>query len=202
MIWWLKSRSGATLLGATVLTALIGIGLGRTVLPVPSLLGSGGDFFLGALITVIPAVLWLSGTGRVTPDTEATALRPVHRLDTALAAALATTALTVTAVAYVLASDDIALMVGRNATFYLAAAVILSPLVGPRAAAPLLTAIPIVLSVAGWRGRYPQPWAIILHPGDSARALAATSAMAAVAGLIGLGVRTNRPLLQEFIRRN
>ncbi|MDJ0384886.1 hypothetical protein [Streptomyces sp. G-G2] len=201
MIWWLKSRSGAALFGVTLLTALTGIGLGRIALPVPSLTGSGGDFFLGALVTVVPAVLWLNATGRVAPAVEATALRPVHRLDTALAAALAATVLTITAIAHALGSDDVALMVGRNTVFYLAAAVTISPLFGPRVAAPLLAAIPLVLGVAGWRGRSPQPWAVILHPGASSRALAATLAMAAVAGIIGVTVRTKDPRARALTRQ-
>ncbi|MFK0258791.1 hypothetical protein [Streptomyces sp. NPDC090445] len=187
MIWWLTSRHAALTVPATLLTALLGIALGRTVLPLPSLFGSG-DFLLSAVVAALPAVLWLNGTGRTDPRTEATALRPVHRWDTALAALLAATALAVTGIAYLLAADDIALAVGRNITFYLAAAVLLGVCVGPRIAGPLVTGIPFVVGVAGRRGPFPEPWAVILHDGDSGRALAATLALMAIACLVGAGV--------------
>ncbi|NXY97095.1 hypothetical protein HYE82_22475 [Streptomyces sp. BR123] len=189
MIWWLTSRHAALTVPATLLTALLGIALGRTVLPLPTLLGRGGDFLLSALVTVLPAVLWLNGTGRTAPETEATALRPVHRWDTALAALLAATALAATGIAHVLATDDIALAVGRNITFYLAVAVLLGVCVGPRIAGPLVTGIPFVVGVAGRRGPFPEPWAVILHHGQSGRAFAATLALMAVACLVGAGVR-------------
>ncbi|WP_168724499.1 hypothetical protein [Streptomyces sp. A1547] len=51
------------------------------------LAGHAGAFLLADLLTVLPAVMWLNGTGRATT---AAAVRPVHRWDTALAAALAT----------------------------------------------------------------------------------------------------------------
>ncbi|MFC9581666.1 hypothetical protein ACFVJ8_02270 [Streptomyces yangpuensis] len=183
------------------MTALLGIVLGRTVLPVPSLLGGSGDFFLSALVTVAPAVVWLHGTGRTALATEATALRPVHRWDVALAAALSAAALAVTAVAHLLASDDIALTVGRNITFYLAIAMLLSTFVGQRIAAPLITAIPIVLAVAGWRGRFPQPWAVVLHPGESHRALAATVALMAVASAVSAYVGPDNGISRAVARR-
>ncbi|MFD0266320.1 hypothetical protein ACFVGY_06970 [Streptomyces sp. NPDC127106] len=199
MIWWLASRHAALTVPATLLTALLGIALGRTVLPLPSLLGGSGHFLLSALVAVVPAVLWLNGTGRIDPKTEATALRPVHRWDTALAALLAATALAVTGIAHVLGADDIALAVGRNITFYLAAAMLLGTCAGPRIAGPLVTCIPFVVGVVGRRGPFPEPWAVILHPGQSGRALAATLALMAIACLVGVGAGVR---FQRLLRRS
>ncbi|MGW4690682.1 hypothetical protein ACWEPM_38200 [Streptomyces sp. NPDC004244] len=199
MIWWLKSRNAVVIVAATVLTALLGIALRRTVLPLPVLTGIGGRFLLSALVAVMPAVLWLNGTGRTAAGVEAAALRPVHRWDTALAAVLAGTALVVSGSAYLLVDDDIALVVGRNITFYLAAAVLLGACVGPRVAGPCMSGMPIVVGVAGWNGRFPEPWAVILHPGRSAAALVATFVLMAVA--CGVGVVGSRGWVPAAARR-
>lgn len=197
MIWWLKSRNVTTLSAATLLVTLVGIVFGRTAIPIPSVFGSAGSFLLGSLITVLPAVLWLTYTGRVELLTEATAVRPVRRWDTSLGAALAAASLVVTSAVHLLAFDDIALMVGRNVTCYLAIAMILAAFTGPRVAAPLTTTVPLVLAVAGWRssGGGAQPWALTLHPGSYGPALAATVLLLGIAGAISLTVRPSRRLL-------
>ncbi|WP_030299106.1 hypothetical protein [Streptomyces katrae] len=58
-------------------------------------MGQVGALLLADVLTVLPAAMWLNGTGRATTAAEATAVRPVHRWDTTLAAALATIALAI-----------------------------------------------------------------------------------------------------------
>ncbi|MFI1458676.1 hypothetical protein [Streptomyces roseus] len=139
------------------------------------MVGGAGHFLLAALITVIPAVTWLAFTGRARGVTETVAVRAVHRFDASLAAVCATLALCMSVLGHFAGVDAVALAIGRNTAFYLGLALILNPLTGARIAAPVLTAIPLVLAVGGWKsgGRGAQPWAVILHPATSIPALLA-----------------------------
>ncbi|MFD7030270.1 hypothetical protein ACFWAR_19745 [Streptomyces sp. NPDC059917] len=180
MIWWLRSRSVTALTACTLLTALAGLAIGNIELPVPVLTGQAGQFVLAQLVTVLPAVLWLSGTGRAGSPTEATAVRPVHRWDTALAAVLTAAVLAISAVVHLTISSGITVSVGRNTAVYFGIALILNPLTGHRVAAPLTAAFPLVCAAAGWRTTGgAEPWALVLHEPGSGPALAATTAVLA-----------------------
>lgn len=191
MTWWLKSRGVLALGGWTLLTTLAGLAFGGTELPVPSFTGATGRFLLAGLLPVVPAALWLSGTGRAGPRTEAAAVRPVRRWDTALATALAAAVLAVTLLAHALGAGGAggtALAVGRNTLVLLAVALILEPLLGHRPAALATAAFPLLCGAAGRRagGAGTQPWALLLPPGESAPAFAASLALLAAAVLFSL----------------
>ncbi|MFI5619642.1 hypothetical protein [Streptomyces sp. NPDC051567] len=181
MIWWLRSRSAAVLTTCTLLTALASLAVGNTELPVPVLTGQAGKFVVAQLITVLPAVLWLNSTGRARSRTEATAVRPVHRWDTALAAVLAAVVLAVTPAAQLAGVSDIAISVGRNTAVYFGIALVLNPLTGHRSAAPITAAFPLACAAAGWRqAGGAEPWALVLHPAASIPAFAAATALLAI----------------------
>ncbi|MEW1640434.1 hypothetical protein AB0469_41120 [Streptomyces sp. NPDC093801] len=175
MNWWAASRNVLTLVVVTAATAGAGLAFGQSRIPVPSMVGGAGHFLLGALITVTPAVIWLAFTGRARNATETVAVRAVHRFDTLLAAACAALALAMAVLGHFMGADAVALAIGRNTAFYLGLALILNPLTGARIAAPVLTAVPLVLAVGGWKtgGRGARPWAVVLHPSTSLPALLA-----------------------------
>ncbi|OKK16822.1 hypothetical protein AMK16_24315 [Streptomyces sp. CB00455] len=196
MNWWAASRNVLTLAAVTVVTAGAGLAFGQSRIPVPAMVGGAGQFLLAALITVIPAVTWLAFTGRARDATETVAVRAVHRFDTALAAACATLALSMAVLGHFAGADAVALAIGRNTAFYLGLALILNPLTGARIAAPVVTAIPLVLAVGGWKsgGRGAQPWAVVLHPALSMPALLAGVAVL-VAGATFSSLRPPRGAL-------
>ncbi|MFD7629489.1 hypothetical protein ACFV7Q_26260 [Streptomyces sp. NPDC059851] len=169
MNWWAASRNVPTLTAVTAVTAGTGLTFGQSRIPVPAMVGGAGHFLLAALITVIPAVTWLAFTGRARDATETVAVRAVHRFDTSLATACAALALGMAVLGHFAGANSVALAIGRNTAFYLGVALILNPLTGARIAAPVLTAIPLVLAVAGWKsgGRGAQPWAVVLHAAAS-----------------------------------
>ncbi|MFD0378040.1 hypothetical protein [Streptomyces sp. NPDC127112] len=175
MNWWAASRNVLTLAAVTAATTGTGLAFGQSRIPVPAMVGGAGHFLLGALITVTPAVIWLAFTGRARDATETVAVRAVHRLDTLLAAACAILALGMAVLGHFMGADAVALAIGRNTAFYLGLALILYPLTGARIAAPVLTAIPLILAVGGWKsgGRGAQAWAVVLHPSTSVPALVA-----------------------------
>ncbi|MFJ3883353.1 hypothetical protein ACIPW5_38640 [Streptomyces sp. NPDC090077] len=169
MNWWAASRNVPALAAVTVVTAGTGLAFGQSRIPIPAMVGGAGNFLLAALITVIPAVIWLAFTGRARNTTETVAVRAVHRWDTFLAGACAALTLAMAVLGHSAGAAPVALAIGRNTAFYLGLALLLVPLAGPRITPPVLTAIPLVLAVAGWKsgGRGAQPWAIVLHPAAS-----------------------------------
>ncbi|MEU6947868.1 hypothetical protein ABZ957_21930 [Streptomyces sp. NPDC046316] len=184
MNWWAASRDVPTLAAVTAGTAGAGLVFGQSRIPVPAMVGGAGHFLLAALVTVIPAVTWLAFTGRARGAPETVAVRAVHRFDTSLAAACATLALSMAALGH-FAGAEPGLAIGRNTAFYLGLALLLNPFTGARVAAPLLTAVPLVLAVGGWQsgGGRAQPWAVVLHPAASKAALLAGVAVL-VAGVM------------------
>ncbi|MFE7094515.1 hypothetical protein [Streptomyces erythrochromogenes] len=172
------------------MTTGAGLGFGQSRIPVPAMVGGAGHFLLAALITVIPAVAWLTFTGRARNAAETVAVRAVHRFDTALAAACAALVLAMAVVGHLVGADAVALSIGRNTAFYLGLALALNPLTGARIASPVLTAVPLVLAVGGWKsgGHGAQPWAVVLHPATSGPSLLAGVATL-VAGAIFSGLR-------------
>ncbi|MFJ8164197.1 hypothetical protein ACIRBY_25185 [Streptomyces sp. NPDC096136] len=175
MNWWAASRNVLALAVVTAVTAGTGLTFGQSRIPVPAMVGGAGHFLLGALITVTPAVIWLAFTGRARNANETVAVRAVHRLDTLLAVSCAALTLGMAVLGHFMGADAVALAIGRNTAFYLGLALILNPFAGARVAAPVLTAIPLILAVGGWKagGRGAQPWAVVLHPSTSVPALLA-----------------------------
>ncbi|MFJ6721661.1 hypothetical protein [Streptomyces sp. NPDC091259] len=196
MNWWAASRNVPTLSAITAATAGAGMAFGQSRIPVPAMVGGAGHFLLAALLTVIPAVTWLAFTGRARDATETVAVRAVHRFDTFLAVACATLALTMAFLGHFTGAAPVALAIGRNTAFYFGLALILNPLTGARITAPVLTAIPLVLAVGGWRsgGRGAQPWAVVLHPATSMPALSAGVAVL-VAGVMFSSLKPPRGVL-------
>ncbi|EFL12750.1 hypothetical protein [Streptomyces sp. C] len=175
MNWWAASRNVPTLVAVTVVTAGAGLAFGQSRIPIPAMVGGAGNFLLAALITVIPAVIWLAFTGRARNATETVAVRAVHRRDTFLAGGCAVLTLAMAVLGHFAGAAPVALAIGRNTAFYLGLALLLVPLTGARITPPVLTAIPLVLAVGGWKsgGRGAQPWAIVLHPAASTPAFLA-----------------------------
>ncbi|GGS92323.1 MULTISPECIES: hypothetical protein [Streptomyces] len=163
-------------------------------------------FLLAGLIALLPAVLWANGTGRAASPAEHTAVRAVHRWDAVLAVGLAGAALAVSGLAYVVGFTGIAGAVGRNTAVYLGIALLLTPVVGHRVAAPLTAAYPLVCAGVGGRADGgAEPWALVLHRPDSAPALAAGVAVLAAGGAFALatppaagGVRWLRTVAAQF----
>ncbi|MFF4104051.1 hypothetical protein [Streptomyces sp. NPDC001903] len=179
MNWWAASRNVPALATVTAVTAGAGLAFGQSRIPVPAMVGGAGHFLLAALITVVPAVTWLAFTGRARDATEDVAVRAVHRFDASLAVACAIVALSMAVLGHLAGAAPVALAIGRNTAFYLGLALLLNPLTGARIAAPVLTAVPLVLAVGGWKngGRGAQPWAVVLHPSTSMPALLAGMAV-------------------------
>ncbi|MFI2214896.1 hypothetical protein [Streptomyces sp. NPDC020141] len=173
MIWWLKIRAVPALAAGTAATIAVGLLVGTAQLPVPTLTGQAGQFLVGHLITLMPAVLVLFGTGRGDAPAESVASRPVRLWDVSLGAAVALAALVTAWLCHLIWPAGNAPVLGRNIAGYIGLALILLPLTGHRAAGALIAVAPLLCAGAGWaEGGRPEPWAWILHPGDSALALA------------------------------
>ncbi|MFI8092638.1 hypothetical protein ACIF9R_30670 [Streptomyces sp. NPDC086080] len=163
--------------------------VGGAELPVPALTGQAGQFLVGHLITLTPAVLLLFGMGRGDLRTESVASRTVRHWDVALAVSCAAAGLLTAAICHILWPTDIAMVLGRNIAGYIGLALILRPLVGHRVAGGALAAVPLACAAAGWRtGGRPEPWAWLLHPGDSVLAVV----MATATLLVGVSVALTR----------
>ncbi|MFG2292644.1 hypothetical protein [Streptomyces sp. NPDC048603] len=188
MIWWARSRALALLTAVTLLTVLAGIAVGDTQLPLPAFRSGTGVFVLAGMSTVVPAVLWVAMTGRIGPVTEATAVRPVHRYDALAAAGPAAFALALGVAGHEAGAGaaGIALATGRNTALYFGLALLLVPLVGHRAAAPLTVAFPMVCGAAGSTAGGADPWALVLWPGTHAGAFAAAVGLTAAGCALGL----------------
>lgn len=193
MIWWLKIRATPALAAGLAGTLAVGLLVGSSELPVPALAGQAGQFLVGHLITLIPAVLLMFGMGRGDLRTESVASRPTRRWDVALALATATVGLATAALCHLLWSTDIAVVLGRNIAGYIGMALFLHPLVGHRAAGALLAVVPLICAAAGWGpGGRPEPWAWLLHPSDSPLALAL--AAATLAAGVTMALTRQQPL--------
>lgn len=178
MIWWCKARAVPALLATLIATIALGLVIGDAQLPVPALTGASGDFLIGHLITLAPAIVLLYGTGRGDLAIETVASRPLRVWDTALAGAIGLLGLS-TAVASRLAnSDGLTTVLGRNLAGYTAIALLLMPLLGQRLSTSALACIPLVCSATGWASNgQPERWAWILHPADSLPALILVAAL-------------------------
>jgi hypothetical protein len=173
MIWWLKVRAAPTLAIGTAATWLLGLLLGTARLPVPALTGQAGDFLVGHLITLAPAVLLMHGAARADHTAENVAVRTPRHLDVALALTLATTVLTAALLLHLLHPTDLAVVLSRNIAGYTGLALLLHPWIGHRAAGALIAVVPLGCAAAGWGpGGRPERWAWVLHPADSRTALA------------------------------
>lgn len=127
MIWWCKARAVPALLATLIATITLGFLIGDAKLPVPALTGASGDFLLGHLITLAPAIVLLYGTGRGDLATETVASRPLRAWDTALAGAIGLLGLSAAAVSRLVGGDGITTVLGRNLAGYTALALLLMP---------------------------------------------------------------------------
>ncbi|MFI1394275.1 hypothetical protein [Streptomyces sp. NPDC020681] len=193
MIWWLKIRATPALTAGLVGTLAVGLLVGSSELPVPALAGQAGQFLVGHLITLVPAVLLMYGTGRGDLRAESVACRPTRRWDVALGLAVAAVGLAAATLCHLLWSSDIAVVLGRNIGGYIGMALFLHPLVGHRAAGAILAAIPLLCAAAGWGpGGQPEPWAWLLHPSDSL--LGVTLAAVTLAAGVTMALTRQQPL--------
>lgn len=190
MIWWTKARAVPALTATLVGTQLLGLLIGDAELPVPALTGQSGQFLTGHLITLLPALLLLYGTGRGDLTGESVACRPLRGLDTALGVTTAGAGAALALLCHLFLTTDLPLVLGRNTAGYIGLALLLCPLVGHRIAGVLLTAIPLTCAATGWaQGGHPEPWAWILHPADSGIAFT----LATTTLLVGVIVMLARP---------
>ncbi|MEU0956526.1 hypothetical protein ABZ353_29970 [Streptomyces niveus] len=174
MIWWLKIRAAWVLVGTVLATVGLGLLMGTAKLPLPVLTGGSGSFLIGQLIPVLPAAIFLYGTGRTDGRLESIAAHPMRALDAGWALCIAIFIAGTAGCAYLLARQEIAIVIGRDGLGYIGMALFFAALFGPRAAAGLTTLVPIVLAAIGWQadGR-PHPWAWPLLPGTSVLGLLA-----------------------------
>ncbi|MDH2391548.1 hypothetical protein QCN29_22760 [Streptomyces sp. HNM0663] len=187
MTWWLKVRAVPALIAAVAGTIGAGLLVGGSELPVPALAGQAGQFLVGHLITLAPAILLLFGMGRGDLRTESVASRAMRHWDVALAVSVAVVGLLAAVICHVLWRTDIAMVLGRNIAGYVGLALILHPLLGHRSAGAALAAVPLLCAATGWGpGGRPEPWAWLLHPGDSVLALAAAGATLLVGTTVAL----------------
>ncbi|MEV8427101.1 hypothetical protein [Streptomyces niveus] len=193
MIWWLKIRAAPALAVGLVGTFTMGLLVGSSELPVPALAGQAGQFLVGHLITLAPAVLLMFGMGRGDLRTESVASRPTRGWDVVLALATATASLAMAALCHLLWSTEIAIVLGRNISGYIGIALFLHPLVGHRAAGALIAVVPLFCAAAGWGpGGRPEPWAWLLHSADSL--LAVVLAAATLAAGVAMALTRRQPL--------
>lgn len=131
MNWWAASRNVPTIVTVTVVTAGAGLAFGQSRIPIPAMVGGAGNFLFAALITVVPAVIWLAFTGRARTATETVAVRAVHRWDVFLAGACAVLTLAMAVLGHFAGAAPVALAIGRNTAFYLGLALLLAPSQAP-----------------------------------------------------------------------
>ncbi|MER6316480.1 hypothetical protein ABT237_22300 [Streptomyces sp. NPDC001581] len=199
MTWWMKARAVQRLAAAVVLTIALGILLGDTALPIPILTGQSGAFLAGHLLTVIPAVVLMSGQERTDRRIEATATRPVNRWDACLGGAAALIVTAASGLLYLGLGSDMAVVSGRNIAAYIGIALFLAAFLGPRISAFLTTLLPLGLAHTGWTpSGKAEFWAWLLHEANSITAIAATVAILG-AGCVSLWLRRN-PIQRKALR--
>ncbi|MGW6974281.1 hypothetical protein [Streptomyces sp. NPDC054952] len=172
MIWWCKVRAVPALVATLIATIALGFLIGDAQLPVPALTGTSGDFLIGHLITLAPAIVLLYGTGRGDLATETVASRPLRVWDTALAGVIGLLGLSTAVVSRLVNSDGLTTVLGRNLAGYTALALFLMPLLGQHLSTSALACVPLICAAAGWaRNGQPEQWAWILQPAGSLPAL-------------------------------
>ncbi|MGW2563841.1 hypothetical protein ACWCXB_32365 [Streptomyces sp. NPDC001514] len=173
MIWWLRARGAVGLLATVCLTMLGGLLAGEAELPIPVLTGQSGTFLVGHLLTVLPAVMLMYGMGRTDTGIESVACRTMPGWDATLGLATAAAGATAAGLLHLISANDITFVLGRNLTGYIGCALLLTAFLGPRIAAVLTTALPLLCAATGWqRGGQPERWAWILQPAQSSAAAA------------------------------
>ncbi|MFJ3978942.1 hypothetical protein [Streptomyces sp. NPDC090021] len=161
-----------------VATIALGLLIGDAQLPVPALTGASGDFLIGHLITLAPAIVLLYGTGRGDLATETVASRPLRAWDTALAGAIGALGLSTAVVSRLVGGDGLTTILGRNLAGYTALALLLMPLFGRHLSTSALACVPLVCAATGWaRNGQPEQWAWILQPAGSLPALLLVAAL-------------------------
>ncbi|MFF3015395.1 hypothetical protein [Streptomyces sp. NPDC057939] len=178
MIWWCKARAVPALAATLLATIALGLLIGDAQLPVPALTGASGDFLIGHLITLAPAIVLLYGMGRGDLATETVASRPLRTWDTALAGTIGLLGLSTAAISRLTDTDGLTIVLGRNLAGYTALALFLHPLLGQRLSTSALACIPLICAATGWASNGdPEHWAWILHPADSLPALLLVTAL-------------------------
>ncbi|MFD3701155.1 hypothetical protein ACFWUZ_34395 [Streptomyces sp. NPDC058646] len=178
VIWWYKARAVPALLATLIATIALGLLIGDAQLPVPALTGASGDFLIGHLITLAPAIVFLYGTGRGDLATRTVATRPLRVWDTSLAGAIGLLGLSTAIVGRLADSDGLTTVLGRSLAGYTALALLIMPLLGQHLSTSALACIPLTCAATGWaRNGQPEQWAWILHPADSLPALLLVAAL-------------------------
>ncbi|MFK0017161.1 hypothetical protein [Streptomyces sp. NPDC091027] len=178
MIWWCKARAVPALLATLIATITLGLLIGDAKFPVPALTGASGDFLIGHLITLAPAIVLLYGTSRGDLAIETVASRPLRVWDTALAGVIGLLGLSTAVISLLADSDGLTTVLGRNLAGYTALALLLQPILGRHLSTSALAGIPLICAATGWvRNGQPEQWAWILHPADSLPALLLVAAL-------------------------
>ncbi|WP_455351394.1 hypothetical protein [Streptomyces sp. SYSU K217416] len=181
MSWWLKTRAAAAFVASVLVTAAFGMLADDAELPIPVLTGQSGRFLVGHLITVLPAAVLMYGMGRTDLKVESVASRPVRVWNAALGVAAATVGALAAGLLYLMSGNEIAAVLGRNTVGYIGIAMFVASFVGPRAAAVVTAAVPLVCAATGWaQGGQPEPWAWVLQPAQSVSAVAAAVLILAI----------------------
>ncbi|WP_405600768.1 hypothetical protein OG741_23025 [Streptomyces sp. NBC_01410] len=174
MTWWLKARAAAAFFATALITACGGLLFGETDLPIPVLTGQSGSFLVGHLITVLPAAMLMYGLSRTDTRMESVAVRPIPLWNTALGMSAATLTVLAALLLYLVSYKEIAVVMGRNTAGYIGFAMLVSAFLGPRIAAVITAAVPLICAATGWTAAgQPEPWAWILQPARSSSAVIA-----------------------------
>lgn len=178
MVWWLKARAVAVVLGTVLATIVCGVLAGDAELPIPVLTGQSGRFLVGHLITVLPAAALMYGIARTDLHVENVAVRPMNGWNAMLGVGAAAAGIAAAGVLYAFSPNDIAVVLGRNSVGYIGIALIVASFLGARAAASITAAVPLLCAATGWeQGGQPEPWAWVLEPGNSVSALVAANVL-------------------------
>ncbi|MEU3192671.1 hypothetical protein ABZ686_18990 [Streptomyces sp. NPDC006992] len=189
MTWWIKARRAHTvLLGQFLLFCLLALLWRDTVLDLPSFLAGALPAPIVALLPVLLcAGLALCLDSRLSAA-EATAVRPVARLDTALVVVTVLAACATGLVAWSLGGTSAGLNLGRDTAFLVGLMLLVRSVAGSRAVlAPVAWGF-FVLFLGRGPGGHVYFWTVLLRPGSDPIADAAAG-LAFAAGLTALLIR-------------
>ncbi|MEU2721784.1 hypothetical protein [Streptomyces smyrnaeus] len=194
MTWWIKARRAHTVLPGLFLPfCLLALLWRDTVLDLPSFLAGAVPAPVIALLPILLcAALALCLDSRL-PAAEATAIRPVAWMDTALAAGTVLAACATALLAWKLGGADAGLSLGRDTAFLVGLMLLVRSLAGSRAVlAPVAWGF-VVLFLGRGPGGHVYFWTVLLRP--STDPVAATAALLAFAG--GLAALLIRPATES-----
>lgn len=194
MSWWLRASGIRATLLSTALTFLAAWFVGQSEIPMPDFTGKAGVFLAVHLLGVVPVVFLMHGLTNRDLRMEISAARSWHVRAIAVACGMVATWWCISAVIVVTTHEHHVIALARNATGFLALAVLARAACGVHVALAAMACVPLLCAAAGWGvGGEPQPWAWPLH--ESASPIALTAAFLlflAALPLLGLDGRLRR----------